>query len=188
MAPAKLESQPWRAGMWRRTGRYPPKELRIALFESAPIEPRHDVPEHIGSGGFNSEVSDCDRLFFDHFDLFARAINSIYTPSGSWEGGPWRLQEVADTLIRLSGVDDYPDHGRRYEVFYNQACLGLVEINADVVSYTAENPTVFTTVALEHARLLPFDDVCDSSSLSLQKFRPVARTNMPKLSLASTAR
>jgi hypothetical protein len=136
-----------------------PRELRIALFERGPIDPRHVPPNKPGEGGFEFAVDDCDRLFFEHFDLFARAINGIYTPDRSWDGGPWRLQELRDTSIRRSDVDDYPVHGRRYEVFYNQACLGTVEISADPTNYTSEKPTVFTSVALEHVRLLPFDDV-----------------------------
>lgn len=136
-----------------------PRELRIALFERGPIDPRHDSPTKPGEGGFEFAVDNCDRLFFEDFDLFARAINGIYTPDGLWDGGPWRLQELRDTSIARSGVDNYPVQGRRYEVFYNQARLGTVEISADPTSYTSERPTVFTSVELEHVRLLPFDDV-----------------------------
>lgn len=136
-----------------------PRELRVALFERGPIDPRHDPPDKPGEGGFEFAVDDCDRLFFEHFDLFARAINGIYASDGSWDGGPWRLQELRDTSIRRSGVDDYPVHGRRYDVFYNHARLGTVEISADPMNYTSEKPTVFTSVELEHVRLVPFDDV-----------------------------
>lgn len=145
--------------MLRHTDEYPPRELQIALFERAPIEPRHDVPDDIGGGGgWEYAADDCDRLFFEHFDLFARAINNIYTPDGPWEGGPWRLQEMADTLIRRSGIDEYPVLGRRYEIFYNQGRLGILEIGAFL--YEATKPSVHTIVKLEHVRLLPFDEVC----------------------------
>jgi hypothetical protein len=102
-------------------------------------------------------ASDAEHRFFSDFDIFSDSINILYTPSGGWEGGPWRLQELANTEIKGS-YDDGPNFGRCYSVFYNQASIGVIEIWG--VLYEAEqNPIVATDVQLEHVRLLPFEEV-----------------------------
>ena len=46
------------------------------------------------------------------------------------EDGPWRLQELDNTEISGDLASDFPAYGRRYEIFYNQVKLGLLEIIA----------------------------------------------------------
>jgi hypothetical protein len=75
------------------------------------------------------------------------------------------LQELSNTHLRLS-LADSPDFGRRYEVFYNQARLGTLEVAAMIDSKgkdysTAANPCVRTYVSLHMVRLLHFDDISE---------------------------
>ena len=131
------------------------------------------------SGDFASCVTDQDRQLFEDFDLFASKVNRVYVAAGSWKGGPWRLQDLPNALIDRY---DHPHHGRRYDVFYNQARLGMVEIEAGF-RYVATDPKVFSTIRLKHVRLLPFDSVYgflftiagDVSSGSAQEFASAER-------------
>jgi hypothetical protein len=132
-------------------------KLLAALFESGPIEPRHDVPSSLTGDWGTHRASEDEHQFFSDFDLFADAVNAHYSPDehGNW-GGPWRLQELPDT--ELDSGDPHYEHlnfGRRYSVFFNQAPLGTVEISA--LGYNQDsNPQVSTIVTLKHVRLLPF--------------------------------
>jgi hypothetical protein len=139
--------------MWTDSSR---KKLLALLFESGPIEPKHNHPATL-TGEWSAEMaSDAEHCFFSHFDMFADPINQLYTSGKGWEGGPWRLQELANTEIRASY--NGPSFGRRYSVFYNQAAIGNIEISG--VLYEAEkNPQVSTDVELEHIRLLPFQEI-----------------------------
>ena len=133
--------------------------MLAALFDSGPIEPRHNCPANLTGEWSANFASDAEQRFFFDFDMFADQINQHYTPSGGWEGGPWRLQELADTEISFShDPRDGPRFGRRYSVFYNQAAIGIIEISG--ILYVAEkDPTVSTDVELEYVRLLPFEEI-----------------------------
>ena len=131
--------------------------LLAALFESGPIEPKHNCPSSLTGDWSANFGSDSEHRFFSEFDMFADHINYLYTANDYSEGGPWRLQELADTELTRADMD-MPVFGRRYSVFYNQAAIGLIEISG--ILYDTENNTHVTTdVELEHVRLLPFQDI-----------------------------
>jgi hypothetical protein len=141
--------------MWKNS---PQEKLLAALFKSEPITPKHGVPAGL-TGDWSAETfgDPIGDRFFSDFDIFPDQLNQLYTANDSWEGGPWRLQELADTL--LSRSEDGPRFGRRYSVFYNQANIGIVEINP-TYDYDAKiNPNVYTHVELEQVRLLPYFEV-----------------------------
>jgi hypothetical protein len=71
---------------------------------------------------------------------------------------PWRLQEASRT--ELSWGVDAPVYGRHYDVFYNQVCLGHLEISSGPMDYSFDKPDVTTDIELEHVRILPCGDVC----------------------------
>lgn len=141
--------------MWSQS---PRDKLLAALFKSAPIEPQHKRPVSL-TGGFGGGFFDSDQgdRFFTDFDMFPDKLNKLYTPEGGWDGGPWRLQELAST--ELSSARDAPDFGRRFNVFYNQANIGLVEIKPHHDYDAEKSPKVWTNIKLNCARLLPFSQV-----------------------------
>ena len=135
--------------------------MLAALFHSGPIHPRHNRRASFTGELPAEEALDAEHRFFLDFDMFADRVNNLYTPSDVWDGGPWRLQELADTEISFFFDDprDGPNFGLRYRVFYNQAAIGIVEISA-AFDYDAEKePKVSTLLKLEHVRLLPFEEV-----------------------------
>src|ERR1700674_1701361 len=132
--------------MWIKS---PQEKLLAALFQGGPIEPRHSRPARLAGKPFAEMASEGEHRFFSDFDMFADQINQIFTPNKNWEGGPWRLQEMAANELTLNSYEDEgPRFGRRYSVFYNRAAIGIIEISG--VLYEAENPQVSTTVELEH--------------------------------------
>ena len=133
--------------------RYPTKKFLAQLFDTKPIEAKHKAPRTIEEGtSVPSCVTDADRRFFADFDLFGHLMNSL---DGALAPTPWRLQETGRT--NLSWSDD-PVHGRHYEVFYNQAKIGRLEVGA-CVEYDDDNPKVSADIELEHLRILPCGDV-----------------------------
>jgi hypothetical protein len=72
-------------------------------------------------------------------------------------GGPWRLQELPDTHLKLR-FSDSPSFGRSYAIFYNQVRLGALEISPGFRDST-QHPTVRTEVELEWVRLLAYDTI-----------------------------
>ncbi len=72
-------------------------------------------------------------------------------------GGPWRLQELPETELKLNYGADSPDFGRRYQIFHNQICLGTLEISPSLLDdYSNELPRVRTRIELDWVRLLSF--------------------------------
>lgn len=94
------------------------------LLTFAPIEPAHAMPVSLEANGIASLVTDDDRAFFDDFREFGRIFNRLWLKEG-----PWRLQERDDAHLMLSDYDG-PEHGRTYDVFYNQVRLGRLELSA----------------------------------------------------------
>jgi hypothetical protein len=139
--------------MWTKSSR---DNFLAALLHSGPINPQHDRPASLTGDRSPNFGSDAEERFFADFDMFANQINNLYTASNGWEGGPWRLQELANTEMSLSNYDD-PTFGRRYTIFYNHAAIGLIEICG--ILYDLESARVSTDIELEHVRLLPFEEV-----------------------------
>jgi hypothetical protein len=139
--------------MWRKSSR---DQSLAALLAGEPIVPRHNIPATLTGDWSPGMASDTDHRFFSDFDLFGERVNRFYTPDKSWEGGPWRLQELAETLV--TRYDD-PTFGRRYVAFFNQARVGIVEISAYLDYHRETEPIVTTLIQLEHAHLLPYSDV-----------------------------
>lgn len=133
----------------RKTG----KSEREAKHEDnvlvgTPIEPKHANPTLKRWG-----ISKSLRRFFADFDQFGVVANGW----GPIKDSPWRLQELKNTRLRTFN-NDSPEHGRRYDLFYNQQRVGSLEI-ADIPEYTTEEPGVRANVVIRDARLVPFDDI-----------------------------
>jgi hypothetical protein len=113
-----------------------------------PIEPKHANPKLKRWG-----ISKSLRRFFADFDRFGVMANG-WAPI---KDSSWRLQELKDTRLRTFNSES-PEHGRRYDLFYNQQHVGSLEI-ADIPEYTTEEPRVRANVVIRDARLIPFDDI-----------------------------
>jgi hypothetical protein len=148
---------------WFRT-MSPKAKFLHALLKTKPIEVVYKRPSDIGIG-CESLVKDKDRQLFKDFALFAKFLNGSFESLGSEFGG-WRIQELDDTEI-----EDSPDpgcFGCRYDVFFNELKIGLLEIQAawwfddrdNLNDYTTDNPTVYADVELEYVRYLPFSYLC----------------------------
>jgi hypothetical protein len=135
----------------RPHSRYPARKFLNRLLDSSPIEPQHGAPAGADEGGFSFFMTDAYRRFFQDFELFAELMN------GHFKNGPWRLQQIGDPFLRHFGED--AQHGRRYDVFYNQVCVGDLEINPDFKYDTRSNPAVRVCVELADVRLLPYDEI-----------------------------
>ena len=102
------------------------KKRLDALFRSKPIEVKHKPPKNLTTDGqerFGAEAYDFE--FFREFWFFGEAANR------SFKDGPWRLQEIDETEISGMGLAGYgPAYGRRYEIFFNQVKMGLLQIIA----------------------------------------------------------
>jgi hypothetical protein len=101
-----------------------------------PIIPQHDKPKFLTPTGkpcygaeekYHFIVFDCFRTFGEHFN--------------SWrDSTPFRLQELSDTRItyRLGELDLGPNYGHRYEIFYYQSRVGLLQISTGRAMMTTE--------------------------------------------------
>ena len=73
----------------------------------------------------------------------------------------WRLQELPDGDVRLNlDFSGGPILGRCYDVFYNQVCVGRLEIRPGY-AHNASTPKVITEVELDKARLLSFHSIVE---------------------------
>lgn len=138
--------------LWRTAARRPEKlkkKFFAALMDSKPIEPKHQRPLSIGEGW---GVYDQDRKFFTDFEDFADVVNWWF--ADPHVGGPWRLQELADTGLKLE-FHDLPAYGRRYDIFHNQIRVGTLELSAVM------DEDVIANINVEWVRLLAASTVRD---------------------------
>jgi hypothetical protein len=105
------------------------------ILVGTPIEPKHANPKLKRWG-----ITESLRRFFADFDQFGVIANG-WAPI---KDSPWRLQELKDTRLRTFN-NESPEHGRRYDLFYNQQRVGSLEI-ADIPEYTTEEPRVLRTL------------------------------------------
>jgi hypothetical protein len=146
----------WRASakLWRWAARKPPQPKKAFLnaLRSKPIEPtrvkQDPLPNYAGETA---------KRFCSDFAEFGAVVN--WWLSDKHVGGAWRLQELADADLELSGGDG-PSFGRSFEVFHNQVRLGRLEVRA-AYGYSASEPKVYTDIELDNVRLLSFDQVRD---------------------------
>lgn len=125
------------------------------LFDGEPIAVRHDTPQSLTPDGETCFGADeIDFKCFSEFWYFSEYINKIYADLSE----PFRLQELGDTTITGSSADSGPAYGRRYDIYYNQCKVGLVEITADMLS---TDGSVWVEVNFNRIppRILPFSDV-----------------------------
>jgi hypothetical protein len=97
------------------------------LLFSEPIAVKHDRPKSLtpdGNERWGAEKHDFE--CFQSFWYFADWINKLYSDLSE----PIRLQELGDTSIRGSLSREAPAYGRRYDIFYNQTKIGLLQIRA----------------------------------------------------------
>jgi hypothetical protein len=136
--------------VWRSVNRPKYKQLkkkfRKALWESAPIEPKHNKPKF---KGLSYSVGEGETKFFYEFDDFADVMNWYLADDASW-----RLQELPDTEVGTAATG--PMFGRTYAVFYNQIEVGKLEIHP-FSYYGKEERTVTTHLKLDWVRLLAYD-------------------------------
>jgi hypothetical protein len=125
------------------------KKFIGALLDNKPIVPKHERPKTIG---FSWEDP---RQFLNDFEDFADVVN--WWLADPYVGGPWRLQELPDTELRIGNWDS-PHVGRRFAVFHNQVSVGTLEVSPDY-KYSSEKPTVRTDIELEWVRVFGFDDL-----------------------------
>jgi hypothetical protein len=90
--------------------------------------------------------------FFDDFEDFANVVN--WWLADRDHEGPWRLQELPDTELKLV-FSDMPDFGRRYDIFHQQVRIGTLEVSPNP-RYSFENPVVRGQIEIDWVRLLSF--------------------------------
>ena len=134
--------------IWRTLRRGPKRKFLGKLLNGKPITPNH-TPSSLRNG-IELRITDGDRRFFSDFEMFADALNHRFEPNE-----PWRLQERSDA--ELTGREE-PEYGRRYEIFYNEYCVGNLQIFASH-HYGPADPQVGTEIELQYARLLPFGEI-----------------------------
>jgi hypothetical protein len=101
-----------------------------------------------------------------HFECFEQFRN-FGDFMNSWRGStPFRLRELPDTQItyRVDELDLGPNYGHRYEIYYNQSMVGLLQIHA-------------SRLAVADHGLQPSEDLQAlhqvSVSISLNAFSPI---------------
>lgn len=147
--------------LWRTAARRPEKlkkKFLNQLWRSKPVTPKHKPPPSLKEGEWGVEKKELQ--FFSDFEDFANVINWWLTDPDVYQDNPWRLQELPNAELTLSGLGlpDSPSYGRRYAVFHNQVRLGEIEI-APQWEYSTENPVVRLYVELDFVRLLSFGRV-----------------------------
>jgi hypothetical protein len=138
-------------GLWQTVRRGPKRKFLTALREGKPIQPQHQRPPEPDALP-PRHVNDEYRRFFADFEAFADFLNGEFESSDN----PWRLQELSNS--ETSSSYEYPVYGRRYEVFYNQFKVGLLEISPSH-EYSETNPKVSTAIELNYARILHFGSI-----------------------------
>jgi len=118
--------------------------------------PRHDRPNSLRNGEYDSLIMESHEVIFDHFNWFGPALNQQVSE-------PWAVEEVADTLVRDIRSDS-PEFGRRYRVWYNAAEMGTVQITVSGMDSFfhpekyRENPEAEAIVDLSWMRFVPYLD------------------------------
>lgn len=145
---------------------YPKKKFARSLWGGEPIVPRHRRPASTDAW------SDQDKLFFSDFADFGDVVN--WWLADEYVGSPWRLQELPETdLMTGAPFVDGPSYGRSYEIFYNQARMGKMEIEATLDfdpshghrwygergNGSEASRQMRTTIVLRWVRLLDYDEV-----------------------------
>jgi hypothetical protein len=140
--------------LWRNTNRPKFKQLkkkfRKALWESKPIEPKHNKPRF---EPLRNSLNGAEAKFFYEFDDFADVMNWYLADINS---SPWRLQDLPDTDVGTAETG--PIFGRTYAVFHNQAKVGKLEIHGGVF-YGKKEKTITTMLTLDWVRLLGYHEV-----------------------------
>jgi hypothetical protein len=134
------------------------KWAATALWDRAPIVPRHDPPKAAG-GKYPALVDDVDRLFFADFKDFADVVN--WWLADEFTESRFRLQDLPDGDVRLN--IDYragPVYGRCFALYYNQTKLGRLEIHPSY-NYSIQTPEVSTSVEIDWARFVGFDELTE---------------------------
>jgi len=147
--------------LWRNSNRPKFKQLnkkfRKALWESNPIEPKHNRPKF---EPYRNVVAEWEAKFFYEFDDFADVMN-WYPADDPDYTSPWRLQELPYTDVSRAG-DDGPTPGRAYSVFHNQMEVGKLEIHGGVFyGKEGKERDIYTRLELNWVRLLGYDEVMD---------------------------
>jgi hypothetical protein len=143
--------------LWQEAARKPPKPKKkffATLLHSKPIVPKHQPAKTVGEK-FSSLITKENRLFFDDFADFAAVVN--WWLADEYVGGPWTLQELPDTELKLT-FSNGPEFGRRYHVFHNQVRLGTLDVSTGY-PFSAEEKNVCAKIELMWVRLLTFDRV-----------------------------
>jgi hypothetical protein len=150
--------------LWRKvaskSGRHPKlnKKAAVALWRSDPIIPKHDPPKTAG-GKFSSLADDIDRKFFADFKAFADVVN--WWLADEFRASRFRLQDLpAGDLTLDVDVSHGPTLGRSFAIYYNQTRMGRLEITSSH-EYTTENPEVYTSIEIDWARFLGFEELTE---------------------------
>jgi hypothetical protein len=132
------------------------QEFLDALLRSEPITPKNRPPPPLTKD--LPWIREDDIKFFNDFEDFADVINWWMNrdnwkdiEESRWESR-WRLQERPTFELSIFG-GEYPDYGRSYEIFYNQANIGLLE----AASFPGSKARV--EIALDYVSLLSFSEV-----------------------------
>lgn len=134
----------------------PKKKFYWELISGDPIAVKHNRPKSVD--GDWKLAGDEDRSFFDDFYAFGDVVN--WWLSDERAGSSWRLQEMADTELRLSNSDS-PEFGRRYEIYRGPIKSGVLEISANLLRYHDGKKGIWATIELQWVRLLSYEAVTD---------------------------
>jgi hypothetical protein len=127
------------------------------LFYSEPIKVQHKPPNDLTPDGKQRwGAEDYDFECFRALWFFGQAANQHL------EYARFRLQEIGETEISGDLSSDGPEYGRRYEIFYNQVKLGLLQIMArHERHFDKQDRSVYAEITIDGVPVtaLPYENV-----------------------------
>jgi hypothetical protein len=118
--------------------------------------PQHEQPRTISDSGFAMFVTPGHEVLFEDFEWFGAVMNHNLAD-------PWAVEETPDTLLTV--LEDTPDVGRTYRVFYNVALLGKLQICVHGISGISSRDDFLrdrgelAVLNLRYLRFVPYHDV-----------------------------
>lgn len=124
------------------------------LLEGPRHKPEHKQPASLVAGGAGaSRINKAHEILFEDFRWFGAVLNRHLADA-------WAIEELPDT--KVASFEGF-DIGRRYDVWYNAAKVGSIEVTLGGASVLApdkfeENRKASVDVKLNHLRFIPYSD------------------------------
>ena len=120
----------------------------IAEIENGSPRPvKHDPPETLEAAGTTFHLTEHNRVVFRDFEPFGEVFN--------WLGGtgPWVLEEKPSPL--LTDLEDGPDYGRNYRVFFNNVEMGTFLVGPYLLD---DPPSARGVIDIQYLQFVPYSE------------------------------